>query len=198
MRGHFSGGSSLAPNKNSSTNTIMHYDLDTLTDYLAGELSPAEDGRIYAHLATCPECTAAYEREAALRDLVRVTMRSAEAELPAMVKARVWEAIRDAQPTFLDRVRAVWRPVVVAPIAAAIAIVAYVGMPVLRPNAVPPSGVDANYYLEEHAAQSSQNPLSDHGIVIPAAMTGDRTGSTTAPLIDAVDAASPDAIGDHE
>jgi anti-sigma factor RsiW len=156
----------------------MHYNADVLDDYLHGALGPERDAAIHAHLETCAACRANYEESAAVRDWIRTAARAEEREFPSMIKARVWEAVRNspAPVSFLDRVRAAWRPMIALPVAAAIAAFAYLGIPgVIRGNA--PAGVAATYLLEEHAAMASDNPLADRGLIVPASVSGSQQTS---------------------
>lgn len=171
---------------------MKHYTTDDLIDYLHGELAAAADARIHAHLAECADCRALYEAEAALGDMLRAAARADEREFPSIVKARVWEAVRNEEPTALERLRAIFRPVVAVPLAAALALVAYFGVPAVRGTNVATGAptVAAAYYLEEHAAEGQENPLADHTNV-HATFAAERSATpTTAPLIDAADAAT--------
>jgi anti-sigma factor RsiW len=166
----------------------MHYNADILDDYLHGELGPERDAGIHAHLEACPDCRRVYDEGARVRDWLRAAARAEEREFPSMVKARVWEAVRTvpAPLSFLDRVRAAWRPMLAVPVAAAIAVFAYLGAPGLHGNGQP-AGVAATYLLEEHAALASDNPLADRGLIVPVSMVDSQQ---TSGLIDS-DAAAP-------
>ena len=167
----------------------MHYNTDTLDDYLHGALGPERDAAIHAHLEACVSCRALYDEAAQVRDWLRAAARAEEREFPSMIKARVWEAVRNAPPpsaSFADRLRALWRPMIAVPIAAAIAVFAYVGVPSVHGG--PPAGVAATYLLEEHAALASDNPLADRGLVVPASVVD---GQSTSGLIGVGDTAAP-------
>jgi anti-sigma factor RsiW len=166
-----------------------HYDQDLLIDYLHGALDPATDAAVFTHLEVCAECRAARDVEAAIGDALRTTARAEVLELPPMLKARVWEAVRHQKPTLLDRLRSPWGPAIAVPIAAAVALAAYFGTPVLRGGGTPP-GIAASYYLDQHNAQATQNPLGPS--VGPAVYTTDGTASTAASYIDTADAATLD------
>ncbi|GAC1416564.1 MAG: hypothetical protein NVSMB5_06780 [Candidatus Velthaea sp.] len=170
---------------------MKHYTEDILIDYMHGEVSPAEDARIHTHLAGCDDCRAHYDAQASIGDLLRATARADEREFPSLIKARVWEAIRVQEPTVADRVRAFLRPAIALPVAAALAVAAYFGVPALHSNGANSAPtVAAAFYLEEHAAEGQQNPLADH-TNINASFAVDRNAApATAPLIDAVDAAT--------
>ena len=163
----------------------MHYDVDTLDDYLHGALGDERDAVIHAHLEACTDCRAIYDESVGVRDWIQAAARAEEREFPSMIKARVWEAIRTERPSFADRLRAMWRPMVAIPIAAALAVFAYIGLPIVHGNS--PAGVAATYLLEEHAALASDNPLADRGLIVPASLIdGQRTATG---LMDAGDTA---------
>jgi anti-sigma factor RsiW len=149
----------------------MHYNADILDDYLHGALGPERDATIHAHLEGCAPCRARYDEAASVRDWLRNAARAEEREFPSMIKARVWEAVRNTpQPvSFADRLRGFWRPMIALPIGAAIAVFAYISVPGIHGAGQPP-GVAATYLLEEHAAVASDNPLADRGLIVPASM----------------------------
>ncbi|MEA2719304.1 MAG: hypothetical protein QOJ39_1168 [Candidatus Eremiobacteraeota bacterium] len=163
-----------------------HYDRDTLIDYLHGALEPSADAVAFAHLETCTSCTAVYEEEAALGEALRVAARAEELEFPSLVKARVWDAVRHQEPSWFERLRT-WGPRLAVPVAAAIAVAAYLGAPVLRP--LPGAGIEAAFYLDEHNAEAQQNPFGPG--VGPAVYTQDRS-SSAASYIDTAEAATLD------
>lgn len=168
-----------------------HYDRETLIDYLHGALEPEADAVAFTHLETCTSCTAVYEEEAALGEALRTAARAEELEFPSMVKARVWDAVRHQQPTWLERLRA-WGPRLAVPVAAVIALAAYLGAPILRP--IPAAGVAASFYLDEHNAAGQQNPFGPG--VAPAVYASDTqdhgSASSAASYIDTADAATLD------
>ena len=161
----------------------MHYDLETIDDYLHGELDAARDAAVHAHLETCEPCRAAYDESASVRDWMRAAAGAEEREFPSLIKAQVWEVVRAAKPAPFAFLRGGWRPWVAFPLAAALAFAVYLEVPLL--HAVPPAGVAASDLLLEHAAQMADNPLADHGVVVPAS-TLDSAQPTSA-LIEAVE-----------
>ena len=171
-----------------------HYDRESLIDYLHGALTPRADAAVFAHLASCTACNAIYDEEASLGELLRTAARSEELELPSLVKARVWDAVRHETPSWAQRLRTSWGPRIALPVAAALAIAAYIG-PNLRHTQPVIAGVNASYYLDEHNAQAQQNPFGPGAS--PAVYTADSQdrGSTTssaASYIDTADAATLD------
>jgi|GEM_PF-481009 len=171
-----------------------HYDRETFIDYLHGALTPQADAAVFAHLSSCTACNALYDEEAALGELLRNAARTEELELPSMVKARVWDAVRHQSPSWAQRLRTSWGPRIAVPVAAALAIAAYLG-PALRHTQPAVAGVNASYFLDEHNAQVQQNPFGPGASpAIYTAETQDRANpaSSAASYIDTADAATLD------
>ncbi len=168
-----------------------HYDRDTLTDYLHGALEPDADAAVFAHLESCTSCSAVFEDEAAFGEALRTAARAEELEFPSMVKARVWDAIRHQKPSWTERLRA-WGPRLAVPVAAVVAIAAYLGAPAL--HGLPQAGVEASYFLDEHNAAAQQNPFGPGiGPAIYTPDTQDVTSvSSAASYIDTAEAATID------
>ncbi|MDQ6924629.1 MAG: zf-HC2 domain-containing protein [Candidatus Eremiobacteraeota bacterium] len=171
-----------------------HYDRETLIDYLHGALTPQADAAVFAHLTSCSGCNALYDEEAALGELLRNAARSEELELPSLVKARVWDALRHETPSWAQRLRTSWGPRIAVPVAAALAIAAYV-VPGAWHTQPAVAGVNASYFLDEHNAQAQQNPFGPGAS--PAVYTTDAqdrgsAASTAASYIDTADAATLD------
>jgi len=168
----------------------MHYNADTLDDYLHGALGPERDATIHAHLESCTPCRARYDEATSVRDWLQNAARAEEREFPSMIKARVWERVRELPQSvpFADRLRALWRPMIAVPVAGVLAVFVYVGVPGMHGGQ--PAGVAATYLLEEHAAVASDNPLADRGLIVPASMVEDQQ---TSGLIDATDTVATSA-----
>ena len=173
-----------------------HYDRETLIDYLHGALTPDADASAFAHLRGCAACNGVYDEEAALGEALRAAARAEELELPSLVKARVWDALRREKPSWTERLRTIWGPRVAVPVAAAVALAAYFGTPYwTRP---PAPGIEAAFYLDEHNAQTQQNPFGPGASpAIYSADPQDRSSaSSAASYIDTADAATlADAAG---
>lgn len=172
-----------------------HYDRDTLIDYLHRELSPEIDARVFTHLEACGTCAAAYDEEASLGELLRSAARSDERELPSLVKARVWDAVRNERPSWRERVIAGWIPRLALPVAAAAALALYFGLPGAHPSQpVTPAGITAAFYLDEHGAAAQTAPLGPG--LAPAVYGSDaadrQSPSSAASYIDTADAATLD------
>ena len=150
-----------------------HFSTDTLIDYLHGELDPASDSRVHQHVAMCRACAAELDRERSLGDALRAAAGRDERELPAALKAQIWEAVRAESPRPIGWVRSLLRPVVAFPVAAAAAFALYFASPVspLWPTHAAPA-IAASYYLERHEAQQLQNPLAERSMPAPTIEAG--------------------------
>jgi anti-sigma factor RsiW len=171
-----------------------HYDRETFIDYLHGALTPQADAGVFAHLASCAECNAVYDEEAALGETLRSAARSEELELPSLVRARVWDAVRHETPSWVQRLRTSWGPRIAVPVAAALALAAYI-TPIVRHQQPAVAGVNASYFLDEHNAQAQQNPFGPGASpTVYSAETQDRGNapSSAASYIDTADAATLD------
>lgn len=174
---------------------MNHITDDDLIDYLHDEVDDAVGTRLHAHMAVCRACAERYDAEASLTELLRDAVKASEREMPSLVKAQVWAAIRDAQPSLLDRIRAIVTPAVAVPLAAALALLMYLGVPVIRGDRATGSPtVAAAYYFEEHAALGLENPLADHVNTNAALAYGNSAATGSAPLIDAAAAATLDDV----
>jgi anti-sigma factor RsiW len=175
---------------------MNHITDDELIDYLHDEVDDAVGARLHAHMAVCRACAERYDAEASLTEMLRAAVTADEREMPSIVKARVWAKIRDAQPSLLDRIRAFVTPAVAVPLAAALALLMYLGVPVIRGDRATGSPtVAAAYYFEEHAALGLENPLADHVNTNAALAYGNNgAAASSAPLIDAAAAATPDDV----
>jgi predicted anti-sigma-YlaC factor YlaD len=174
---------------------MKHYTDEELIDYLHGEAGDAVDALIHGHLEACSDCRRRYDAEASIGDMLRASALAAEREFPALIRAQVWAAIRTAEPTLFERIRAFVTPAVAVPLAATFALLMYFGVPVVR--GTPATGaptVAVSYYLDEHAAEGQENPLADHLNTL-ATLAAQPSGTVaSAPLIDAADAATLDDL----
>jgi anti-sigma factor RsiW len=147
---------------------MMHLSNDTLLDYIHGELSPADDASVYAHIEQCEACRAEHQAEVALGEMLRANAAREERELPSAVKAEIWERVRAGKPSPWSSALGWFRPAIAIPVAAAIALGAYFGTTYMTPRGAP--AIEAAYYLQDHAAMNSTIPFSDHTSVNPAAL----------------------------
>ena len=174
-----------------------HYDRENLIDYLHGALEPEADAALFEHLELCAPCRALHDEEAGLGEALRSAARAEELEFPSLIKARVWDAVRREQPTWRTRLLSGWGPRLALPLAAAVALVVYLGGPIVRHGAVGTPGVAAAFYLDEHNAEVQNNPLGPG--IAPTVFGSDAQEATTvsaASFIDTADAATlDDAVG---
>jgi anti-sigma factor RsiW len=139
----------------------QHLNADLLVDFVRGELSPEDDALAHAHLQTCAACRGEHELEVSLTEALRAAARAEELEMPSAIKAEIWEQIRLARPGPLARFAAFWRPALAVPVLAALLVGGWFASPYAPHGAAAPT-IDAAYYLEAHAAQTAQTPLSEH------------------------------------
>jgi anti-sigma factor RsiW len=165
-----------------------HLQSQTLTDYVHGALSPAQDALAYAHVRECAECRAELELERSLTDLLRTAAAREELEFPSLIKAAVWQTIRDAKPTPLERLSAFLRPAIAVPVASALVLALVVAGPVMHFGAAALPTIDATFYLDEHAAQQAPNPLADRSTIPQVLETGYEQGAGNIPDVAAYEA----------
>jgi predicted anti-sigma-YlaC factor YlaD len=174
---------------------MNHFTDDDLIDYLHNEVTDAVDAKIHAHLGVCRYCRDRYDAEASVGEMLRSSSLAVEREFPSIIKAGVWAAIRSAEPTFLERVRAFVSPALAVPLAVTVALLLYLGVPIVRGDRATASPtVAAAYYFEEHAAEGLENPLADHVNTTATLALGRAAAGSNAPLIDAAQAATLDDV----
>ena len=148
-----------------------HPSIDQIVDLLHGELPAADEAAMHAHLAGCPQCEERRNEETAITQTLRAHALATELELPPALVARIrTEIARAAQPSWRQRVRLFFRPIVLLPVAAAAALVIYLRFSAGH-SAVSPTPIDAAYYVNEHAALAAKAPFADN--VPPATLTLD-------------------------
>ena len=129
-----------------------------LVDFERGELDAARDATVHEHLQACGDCRALWQADLALVDGLRAW--SAERDFPPSILAGVRQAMyAERPPTFAERLRAILRPAIAAPVAAALLVaVVYTGYH--RLNAPQPTltGMD---FVREHVALTAALPSSD-------------------------------------
>jgi predicted anti-sigma-YlaC factor YlaD len=114
-----------------------------------------------AHLARCPQCQARRVAEEAITHSVREYAREQERALPPSVVAGIRNGIEPrAAPSRWDTLRAALRPIYAVPLAAAVALILYVGLSG-RHGASVPATIDPAYYVENHAVMAETAPFGD-------------------------------------
>jgi anti-sigma factor (TIGR02949 family) len=143
---------------------MQHLNPDVLIDYLHHELPPGQDAKVLAHLEACARCARELDVEASITDRLRAAARADELELPLGMRSAIIARISAVRPNPWDRLSAVFRPVVLLPVAAVLTAVAIFVGPVLQPQQN--TALPVSYYLQQYAVHSQQNPLADRGTVI--------------------------------
>ena len=170
----------------------QHLTNETLIDYMHGALTPQEDAAVHAHMETCDVCRSEYDAEVTLSEMLRAQARREERELPPMLKAELWQRIREEEPSRANRLLGWFRPAFAVPIAAAIALAAYFGPSVFGSHPAPT--IEAAYYLQDHAALNSTIPFNDHGSATPVDLeTGTATTAQVAVKVDSATTYTADA-----
>jgi anti-sigma factor (TIGR02949 family) len=169
--------------------TSHHPSIDHLIDYAHHELSPAEDARIFAHLADCPQCRTEYDAEMQLTAALKHAASAQTLEMPSAIKAHVWERVRARESAW----RGWLRPLIAVPVGAAIVFGALVAVQTSAP--LPQPAVGAQYYFDLHSAAARQeNPLTDRSAPVPNIIETSEVSST--PSLPLVEAAHVMSLGD--
>jgi len=147
-----------------------HPSIEQLIDYHHGELPPAQDAAVHAHIASCADCAQAHAEEVSLTELLRAHARTEERELPESVVARIREAATQ-RTTAWERIRTAFRPIMLLPAAAAVAIALYLGVKAGHGTARATT-IDAAYYVDTDAALTATAPFSDEA-PMPALLTSE-------------------------
>jgi anti-sigma factor RsiW len=172
-----------------------HLSADEIIDYIRHELAPAEDVIVFEHLALCEPCRSEHEAELQLTSALRATLGS-ERELPAMLKARIWDEIRTPRRAATPWA-AFWRPIAAAGLTAAVAAGAYVAVSSNAAPKTPQVAVDARYYFASHSATTRQeNPLADHSAPIINAVEAADSGAASSPSLQVIEAGDEPALQD--
>jgi anti-sigma factor RsiW len=129
-----------------------------LVDYERGELDVARDAAMYAHLTACEDCRAEWHADLALVDALRSS--ADEREFPMSVLVGVRQAMHaEPAPSLVQRLRVFLRPVIAAPVAAAVILTGvFVGYQQSRTPQPTLTGMD---FVREHVAQTASLPSSD-------------------------------------
>ncbi|GAC1498354.1 MAG: hypothetical protein NVS1B14_01350 [Vulcanimicrobiaceae bacterium] len=172
---------------------MQHLKTEELTDYLHNALEPARDASIHAHLEDCVRCRDAYAAEMRLSEFLRSQAALEERELPPMLKASIWQAIRTLSPSPIERLQAWLRPAYAIPVAAVIAAAAVFGPAYLQGTRDGAPTIEAAYYLQDHAAMNTTVPFGDHSGATTSEFETtsnlDQTAVSTVPVVRTADAA---------
>lgn len=144
---------------------------EQLVDYLHGELPPQQDAAVHAHLAECTPCAREYEAETSLTELLRAHARAEERELPYRVIAGIRGVTAGTERVSVwQRIRSALRPIVLVPVAAALAVALFFEIGSHHSTGATP--IDAAAYVNNHAALTATTPFSEDA-PIPAMLTSD-------------------------
>jgi anti-sigma factor RsiW len=159
-------------------NNDQHPPIEQLIDYVHAELSEHDDAAVHAHLAGCPPCSEAHETEARLGELLRAHAHAEERDLPPGFASRIVDAAiasdRRPQTGISEIFAGLFRPAIVLPMAALVALAIYFGVSALRPPALKAGTIDAASYVESHVALAADMPFAD-GSTLPATFASDGT-----------------------
>ncbi len=171
---------------------MQHPNTEELTDYLHNALAPQQDAAIHAHLDDCVLCRDEYAAEVRLSELLRSQAAREERELPPMLKASIWQAVRTLQPSPMERLHAWLRPAYAIPVAAVIVAAAVFGPAYLQGTRDGAPTIDAAYYLQDHAAMNTTVPFGDHSGATTSEFETtsniDQTAVSTVPVVFTADA----------
>ena len=136
---------------------MMHHPSTAdLIDFIHGELTPAQDAYVHAHLPECAACRTEYDREVRLGETIRAAALAEESAFPTIIAAQIWERTRVEQPARFGFLRSFLRPVLAVPIAAALAAGIYFVSPLTHADS---PKIEASFYLEQHDEQQTMSPL---------------------------------------
>lgn len=134
---------------------------ELLIDYLHGELAPSEDAALALHLGSCAPCRERYDEEARLSEALRSYASADEREMPAGIRAAVFDAVeRPEQPARGIGLMRWTRPALALPVAAALVFAAFIGFRSAH-HGSPTTMIDAAYYLDDHAALTGAVPFNE-------------------------------------
>ncbi|MBV8067833.1 MAG: zf-HC2 domain-containing protein [Candidatus Eremiobacteraeota bacterium] len=137
-----------------------HPSIERIVDYLYRELPPEDDAAVHAHLASCRSCDERRAEELSLTELLRAHANATERELPLRVVAGIRSAVEHPPQSLWERLNAALRPIVLVPVAAAVAVALYIGYDAWHRAAVP-TAIDAGYYVNSHAVMAAAAPFGD-------------------------------------
>jgi anti-sigma factor RsiW len=138
----------------------MHPSIEQIVDYLRGELTPAQDAAVYAHIGGCRSCDDRRAEELAITEAVRANARASERDLPPALVTRIRDAAAQTREPLWEPVRALFRPMVLVPAAVAAAAVFYAGFNGWQ-HATTPVAINSSDYVSNYAAMSAGAPFGD-------------------------------------
>jgi anti-sigma factor RsiW len=134
---------------------------ELITDYQHRELDAATDAAIYEHLQSCADCREEMAANSALTESLRTAF-ATELEMPTSILAGVRQAVRRERTTgFVPNLRALLRPAVFAPAAAAIVLMAGIVSYVGTNGASNAPQLSADYFVRQHVAHTMNSQSGD-------------------------------------
>lgn len=137
-----------------------HPSIEHIVEFLHGELSPAEDAAIHAHLAGCSDCERKRSEELAIIEALRRYGQATEREMSARLASKIRTAAAESRPGAWQRLVAGFRPMVMIPAAAAVGLAVYFGYHSWH-HATAPTAINAAYYVNNHNAMAASAPFGD-------------------------------------
>lgn len=132
---------------------------ELLTDYQRGELPAAQDAALFEHVSTCDACRLELDGQAELTTTLRAAF-AEELEMPASLMASVRQVTRDERRSaFGNALRSWLRPMVLAPAAAGVVLIA--GIATYMHNGSTPPQVQADYLVRQHVVHTLNSQTGD-------------------------------------
>ena len=134
---------------------------ELVTDYQHRELDAATDAAVFEHLQSCADCREEMAANSALTESLRAAF-ATELEMPTSILAGVRQAVRrEPAMGFVPSLRALLRPAVFAPAAAAIVLMAGLASYVGNNGATSAPQLSADYFVRQHVAHTMNSQSGD-------------------------------------
>ncbi len=136
-----------------------------MTDYQHRELDAATDAAVFNHLQSCADCRQELATQAALTESLRAAF-AAQLEMPTSVVASVRQAVhREQSAGWTTSLRALLRPVVLAPTAAAAVILAFGIVSYVHntngASQLTVAQLSTDYFVRQHVAHTMNSQSGD-------------------------------------
>ena len=140
-----------------------HPSTDRIVDYTRRELSARDDAAMHAHLTQCPQCTQTHDEELALVELLKAHARAQEREMPLglgqAILARAQSDRSEHKHWSWHSLGAALRPMTAIGVAALLVLAFVFSFTI--PHGTRSNAIDANAYMQNHAALASTMPFGD-------------------------------------
>jgi anti-sigma factor RsiW len=132
---------------------------ELLTDYQRGELPAAQDAALFAHISSCDACRQELEAQAEMTATLRESY-AAELAMPSSLAASIRQATQAERRSALGNALRSWlRPMVLAPAAAGIVLVA--GIVTYLHGGPNQPQVSADYLVRQHVVHTLNSQSGD-------------------------------------